>query len=134
MSRLQAANVEIRFVDLPSIEGATGRFLLQQMVSVAELEAGMVSERTKRALAAAKARGVKLGGFRGHVPTVEDRANGRAVRSAKAADHAVSLAPIIARIDPDSSLSLRALAAKLTAEGLPTRPARQFGLPRASPA
>ena len=29
-------------------------------------------------------------------------------------------APIFARLDPDGSLSLRALAAKLTAEGLPT--------------
>jgi hypothetical protein len=28
--------------------------------------------------------------------------------------------PIITRLDPDGSLSLRALAAKLTAEGLPT--------------
>jgi DNA invertase Pin-like site-specific DNA recombinase len=36
-----------------------GRFMLTQMASVAELEAGLVSERTKAALAAA--RGVKLG-------------------------------------------------------------------------
>jgi DNA invertase Pin-like site-specific DNA recombinase len=34
-----------------------GRFLLTQMASVAELEAGLISERTKAALAA----GVKLG-------------------------------------------------------------------------
>jgi DNA invertase Pin-like site-specific DNA recombinase len=38
-----------------------GRFLLTQMASVAELEAGLTSERTKAALAAAKARGIKLG-------------------------------------------------------------------------
>src|SRR5262249_8507886 len=41
--------------------GAMGRFLLTQMASVAELEAGLIGERTKAALAAAKARGVKLG-------------------------------------------------------------------------
>jgi hypothetical protein len=41
-------------------------------------------------------------------------------RAARGKEHAESLAPIITRLDPDGSLSLRALAAKLTAEGLPT--------------
>ena len=59
------AGVDVRFADLPMIEGATGKFLLQQMAAVAELEAGMISARTKAALAAAKRRGVKLGGDRG---------------------------------------------------------------------
>jgi len=55
----------VRFADLPAIEGPTGRFLLQQMAAVAELEAGMISARTKAALAAAKRRGTRLGGNRG---------------------------------------------------------------------
>jgi DNA invertase Pin-like site-specific DNA recombinase len=120
LSKLLAADVEIRFVDLPAIEGATGKFLLHQMASVAELEAGMISDRTKKALAAAKARGQKLGGFRGRAGTAEDAAKARKAHTAKAADHAASLAPIITRLDPDGSLSLRQLAGKLTAEGLPT--------------
>jgi DNA invertase Pin-like site-specific DNA recombinase len=120
LSKLLAADVEIRFVDLPTIEGPTGRFLVQQMASVAELEAGMISDRTRRALAAAKARGVRLGGFRGRAGTSADCARARAVRTSKAIGHASSLAPIIARLDPDASLSLREIAAKLTAEGLPT--------------
>ena len=120
LSKLLAADVEIRFVDLPAIEGATGKFLLHQMASVAELEAGMISDRTKKALAAAKAHGKKLGGFRGRAGTAEDTAKARKAHSAKAAEHAASLVPIITRLDPDGSLSLRALAAKLTAEGLPT--------------
>jgi hypothetical protein len=37
----------------------------------------MISARTRTALAAAKARGQKLGGFRGYIPTAEDGANGR---------------------------------------------------------
>jgi DNA invertase Pin-like site-specific DNA recombinase len=120
LSKLLAADVEIRFIDLPIIEGATGRFLLQQMASVAALEAGMIGERTRKALAAAKARGKKLGGFRGRAGTAEDAAKARKAHTAKALGHAESLAPIITRLDPDGSLSLRALAAKLTAEGLPT--------------
>jgi DNA invertase Pin-like site-specific DNA recombinase len=77
LSKILEAGVEIRFVDQPSIEGATGRFMLQQMASVAELEAGMIGERTKKALAAAKARGVKLGGFRGRPGNAEDAAKAR---------------------------------------------------------
>src|ERR1700738_1414727 len=64
LSRLLEAGVDVRFADLPQIQGATGRFLLQQMVAVAELEAGMISTRTKAALQAAKARGKTLGGPR----------------------------------------------------------------------
>jgi hypothetical protein len=60
LNRLLEAGVDVRFADLPRIEGATGRFLLQMMVSVAELEAGMISRRTKDALAQAKKRGVIL--------------------------------------------------------------------------
>lgn len=59
---LVASGVDLVFCDLPHVPtGAMGRFLLTQMASVAELEAGLISERTKAALAAAKARGVKLG-------------------------------------------------------------------------
>jgi hypothetical protein len=41
LSRLLEAGVDVRFADLPQNEGATGRFLLQQMVAVAELEADL---------------------------------------------------------------------------------------------
>src|SRR5271165_109033 len=59
---LVSSGVDLVFCDLPHVPpGAMGRFLLTQMASVAELEAGLISERTKVALAAAKARGVKLG-------------------------------------------------------------------------
>src|SRR5258706_801459 len=74
LSRLLEAGVDVRFADLPQIEGATGRFLLQQMVAVAELEAGMISKRTKDALAAAKRRGTKLGGDRGGKSLAKGRA------------------------------------------------------------
>ncbi len=56
LSRLIEAGVDGRFCDMPKIEGPASRFMLQQMASVAELKAGMISKRTKDALAAAKAR------------------------------------------------------------------------------
>ena len=58
--------VDVRFAELPELpQGAAGRFMLQQFAAVAELERGLISERTSAALQAAKARGVRLGGYRG---------------------------------------------------------------------
>ena len=88
LSRLLEAGVDVRFADLPMIEGATGKFLLQQMAAVAELEAGMISARTKAALAAARRRGVKLGGDRGARLTAKARAAGRAAVQARARNRA----------------------------------------------
>jgi DNA invertase Pin-like site-specific DNA recombinase len=52
------SGVDVVFCDLPSLPaGPVGRFMLTQMAAVAELEAGLISQRTKAALAAAKARG-----------------------------------------------------------------------------
>jgi len=120
LSRLLEAGVDVRFADLPQIEGATGRFLLQQMVAVAELEAGMISKRTKDALAAAKRRGVVLGGFRGKVPTAKHRAVGHKVRQARASTRAADLAPTIAELQAAGATSLRAIAAGLNSKGIPT--------------
>jgi hypothetical protein len=48
---LVASDVDLVFCDLPHVPpAAMGRFLLTQMASVAELEAGLISERTKAAL------------------------------------------------------------------------------------
>ena len=58
---------------------------------------------TRKAVAAAKARGKKLGGFRGRAGTAEDAAKARKARTAKVLGHAESLAPIITRLDPDGS-------------------------------
>jgi DNA invertase Pin-like site-specific DNA recombinase len=93
LSRLLDANVDVRFADLPQIEGATGRFLLQQMVAVAELEAGMISKRTKDALGAAKKRGKKLGGFRGKMPTAKARRLAVAAIETRAEDRAAESRP-----------------------------------------
>ena len=120
LSRLLEAGVDVRFADLPQIEGATGVFLLQQMVAVAQLEAGMISARTKAALAAAKRRGTKLGGDRGVVPTAKMRKSAAAARQKRAATRAADLAPTIAELQAAGATSLRAIAAGLNERGIPT--------------
>jgi DNA invertase Pin-like site-specific DNA recombinase len=121
-------SVDVAFCDLPHIPpGAMGRFLLTQMAAVAELEAGLISERTKAALAAAKARGTKLGGDRGYRPAVpvDWRIGVKAAADARSrtADHAAHrLAPAIeaARQELGADASLHQIAAHLTAAGVQT--------------
>src|SRR5215212_5441013 len=122
MSKLVEAGVEVRFCDLPKIEGPAGRFMLRQMLAVAELEAGLISERTKKALAAAKARGVKLGGDRGNLRAVGDKGRkiSRTIRVRKAAARAADLSPIIMEIRASGASSLRQIAVALNERGIRT--------------
>jgi DNA invertase Pin-like site-specific DNA recombinase len=120
LSRLLDAGVDVRFADLPQIEGATGRFLLQQMVAVAELEAGMISARTKAALAQAKKRGVQLGGDRGSVPSKHTRKLAAEAIEARVSARATDLAPTIRELQAGGAKTLRALAEGLNALGITT--------------
>src|SRR6188474_2888032 len=78
--KLIDAGVEVLFGDLPELNGAMGKFVLITMANVAELEAGLISERTKAALKAAKARGVRLGRYGAEVlaPKLREEARQRA--------------------------------------------------------
>ncbi|WP_312016116.1 recombinase family protein [Bradyrhizobium sp. JYMT SZCCT0428] len=120
LSRLLEAGVDIRFADLPQIEGATGRFLLHQMVAVAELEASMISTRVKAALQAAKARGKKLGGYRGAVPTAHMRAQSTRVVREWADARAADVLPTIRTLKAGGAVSLRSIADGLNARSIPT--------------
>ncbi|MFN3690602.1 MAG: recombinase family protein, partial [Fimbriimonadales bacterium] len=120
LERIIESGVDVRFCDLPSIEGATGRFILQQMAAVAELEAGLISTRTKAALAAAKQRGQKLGGNRGVKLSAAAQESGRAVQTARAAARGSDLAPVIAELRAAGIVSLGGIAAALNERGIPT--------------
>ncbi|OAP47434.1 hypothetical protein ATC00_22515 [Sinorhizobium americanum] len=116
LEAILASGVEVIFCDIPQVHGAMGRFILQQMAAVAQLEAGLISERTKAALKAAKDRGKVLGGFRGAKVNPE---LGRAARAAKAFEFASQVAPIARELQAGGA-SLRTIAAELTSRGIPT--------------
>ncbi|MEY2668911.1 MAG: hypothetical protein RJA59_1549 [Pseudomonadota bacterium] len=121
LTTIQSTAVEVAFADLPQLEGPQGRFLLNQFAAVAELEAGMISQRTRAALAAAKARGVKLGGPLGAKPLLDygrGHELGTVAAKAKADEHSARLAPIVQEIRPGRSL--RQIAAELNARGVRT--------------
>ena len=122
LAKLLDAGVDVRFCDLPKIEGPTGRFMLQQLAAVAELEAGLISSRTKAALAAAKARGRRLGGDRGnfHLVSGDGRAAGRAAVAARVKAKQADLLPIVTDLQAKGITSLNGLAKALTDHRIPT--------------
>jgi DNA invertase Pin-like site-specific DNA recombinase len=106
------------FCDLPTIPaGPVGKFIVQQMAAVAELERGLISQRTKVALAAAKARGRRLGGYRGG-PVVDQRLAAEARRLA-ADRFASSVGPMISEMRT-SGMSLALIAERLASDGIRT--------------
>lgn len=113
---LQAAGVRFVAADMPE----ANEMVVGIMAVVAQAERKMISTRTKAALAAAKARGVKLGGDRGVTPPAGASARGGAATRAKAVTRAWDVAPIIEEVQAAGAVSLREIAAGLNARGIPT--------------
>jgi len=101
------------------------------MALVAEAEREAISRRTKEALASVKARGVKLGNPNGAASLRRAGKGGAALRAVVAANadqFARDLAPVIADIRAAGHVSLRGMAAELTARGIRTRRGGQWGV------
>jgi len=121
LSALMESKVPFVACDNPNATPLT----IHILAAVAEDEARRISERTKAALAAYKARGGKLGASRVGSPlNAQTRAKGNARSTANQAKAALSvysdLLPIIHQAKAEG-LSLRAIAERLNAEGHTTR-------------
>ncbi len=102
VSGLMESGVEFLAVDMPY----ANRLTVHILAAVAEHEREMISQRTKVALAAAKARGVKLG---------------RAKENRAAANtFAKTLMPVIKELASEGVTSVRGVAEALNRRGIPT--------------
>lgn len=112
---LEKAGVDFVAADMPN----ANRLTVGIMAMVAEEERRMISKRTKEALAAAKRRGTKLGGYRGVLPTTESRKRATAAVKAQADARASDLVPVLLALRANGLRSLWEIAFGLNAQGIP---------------
>ena len=111
ISKLMESGVEFTAADTPFANKLT----IHILAAVAEHEREAISARTKAALAAAKARGVKLGG-----PKLKQaQRRGVASNEANADRFAANVLPIVQQIKASGATSLR-IAKALNARGIAT--------------
>ena len=117
VAKLDRLSRDVHFISglmthkIPFIVTALGAgadpFMLHIYAAVAEQERRAISQRTKEALAAAKSRGVKLGGL-----------NAKGIKNRDAAkERAQALLPILGELN---GMSARAIAAQLNLRSIPT--------------
>ncbi len=117
LAKLRDSRVSFIAVDNPHANALTVTIL----IAVAEEERRLASVRTKEALAAAKARGVRLGNPLGAAAFgARSRAGAKEALKAKADAFAQSLSSIVRPLR-DAGLSLHAIAQSLNGEGIVTQ-------------
>lgn len=119
LAALQDSGAKFTAADMPEAD----EFTIHILAAVAQRERKLASDRTKDALAAAKARGVKLGNPNG-AAAIRRAGKGttaalQAVRQ-NAAERAVEYAETVADIRAAGSTSLAAIAKELNARGIVT--------------
>ena len=115
---LEKAGVDFVAAEMPT----ANRLTVGILAMVADEERRMISKRTKEALAAAKARGVTLGGNRGSIISAKAREISRKARLAASEARVADLGPVvIARtFQAAGVMSLGGLARGLSERGVPT--------------
>ncbi len=128
LAALQDSGAQFVAADMPEANELT----IHIMAAVAQAERKAISRRTKEALAAARARGVRLGNPNGAAALVRaDKGNAASVAVIReGADRfATDLRPIIDDITAAGHTSLRALAVELNRRGIVTRRGGQWHAP-----
>ena len=122
--QLKESGVKIAAADMPSVDDV----VIGVMAVVAQYEAKAISDRTRAALQAAKARGVVLGAydknnkakFIGRCGTKEDALKANAARAIKYREVSLGKVKSLEHFDPDNTLSSRVLAKVFNENGIPT--------------
>ena len=116
LSGLLEEGLSIRAADMPGADD----LMMRVYAAMAQKERELISERTKAALAAAKARGVVLGGDRGWRPPAPPCARAAAaIRVEQAACTAHRLALEVAALRARGITTHQGLARALTSNGVP---------------
>lgn len=118
---LRDAGIDFVAADMPD----ANRLTVGIMALVAEQEREAISQRTKAALAAAKARGTQLGAYRdgkfvGRVGTKDDAQRATEGRMKQADAFAWGVHTALQDADPDGTASLSAIARHFIERGVPT--------------
>ncbi len=125
LATLQDAGTKFIAADMPEANELT----IHIMAAMAQAERKATSKRTKEALAAAKARGTKLGnpmGAKAFGPYKGNRAAVIAIK-AKARAFAADIMPIIDAVRGEGFTSLRAIAFELNERGIMTARGGKWG-------
>lgn len=119
---LERSGIDFVAADMPD----ANRLTVGIMALVAEQEREAISSRTKVALAAAKARGTKLGGFRGYTLTGADHAAAKAGREARTQVQADRIGATVTEIRTAGITSANGIAKALNERGIPTAKGGQW--------